>query len=178
MTDAAKKSLVWLNLGCSPDWLLSSSVLQEANGLMEEVVKMKLKEGVAAAMLALATLLMEASKKNAGEEEEKPPEEWMVDDVSSLERLKVRQNANLNLNGIWSWSWVLNQQETVWVSTVRIEMKWRQRTENVNVEGGEAAPIREVEWMKKIPLVDTRMRVWKVAMVGCHALVWKQPILS
>lgn len=52
---------------------------------MEEVVK--LKEAVAAAMRALATLLMAASEKNAGEEEGKPPEEWMADDVSSLERL-------------------------------------------------------------------------------------------
>ena len=75
MVDAAKKSLVWLNLDCSPDCLLLSSVLQ-ANRLMEEVVKMK--EAVAAAMLALTTPLMEASK-----EEGKSPEEWMVDDVSS-----------------------------------------------------------------------------------------------
>ena len=79
---------------------------------MEEVVKMK--EAVAAAMLALATLLMEASEKNGGEEDGKPPEEWMVDDVSSLERLNhvwiclvcqwATENANLNLNEIWSWS--------------------------------------------------------------------------
>jgi hypothetical protein len=79
---------------------------------MKEVVKMK--EAVSAAMRALATLLMKASQKNAGEEEGKPPEEWMVDDVSSLERLNhvriclvcwwVTENANLNLNGNWSWS--------------------------------------------------------------------------
>jgi hypothetical protein len=111
VADAAKINLVWLNLGCSPGCLLSSSVLQ-ANRLVEEVVKMK--EAVAAAMLALATLLMEAPENNVGGGEGKPPEEWMVDDVSSLERLNhvwiclvcrwVTENANLNLNGTWSWS--------------------------------------------------------------------------
>ena len=111
MADAAVISLVWLILCCSPDCLLSSSVLQ-AKRSMEEVVM--LKEAVAAAMGAMATPLMDASEKNAGEEERKPPEGWMADDVSSSERLNhvwmslvcwwVTENANLNLNGIWSWS--------------------------------------------------------------------------
>jgi hypothetical protein len=79
---------------------------------MEEVAK--LKEAVAAAMEALATLLTEASEKKAGEQEGKPPEEWMADDVSSSECLNhvwicfacwwVTENANLTLNEIRSWS--------------------------------------------------------------------------
>lgn len=32
-------------------------------------------------------------------------------------------NTNLNLKGIWSWSWVLNQQETVYVSMMVVEMR-------------------------------------------------------
>jgi len=73
-----------------------------------------MKEAVAVAMRALATLLMGVSVKNAGEEEGKPPEEWMADDVSSLECPNhvwicfvcwwVTENGNLNLNGIWSLS--------------------------------------------------------------------------
>ena len=110
MADTAKKSLVEpeMNLDCSLDCLLSSSVLQ-AKRLMEEFVK--LKKAVAAAMGVLATLLIEAleKEKNAGEEEGQAPQEWMGDDVSSLERLNhlwmclvVTENANLNSNGIWS----------------------------------------------------------------------------
>ena len=85
VADAAKVSLVWLNLGCSPDFLLLSLVLQ-AKRLMEEVVK--LEEAVAAAMRVVAALLMEASENNAGEEERKPPGEWMADDASLSARLK------------------------------------------------------------------------------------------
>lgn len=105
MADAA---IVWSNLGCAPDCLLSFSVPRVNRLHMEEFVKMK--EAVpAAAMLALATLLLEASEETPKEEEGMPPEEWMVDDVS-LEPLTrvwiclvcwwVTENANLNLNGI------------------------------------------------------------------------------
>jgi len=136
---------------------------------MEEVAKIKY--AVAAAMRALETLLMDALEKNA-REEGKPPEEWMIDAVSSSERLNhvwiclvcwwVTENAYLNLK---SWSWVC-EYETVCVSMVGVELKWGQGTENV--EGVEVTPIPEVGWMN-IP---------SLAMVALVVERWKRQFLS
>lgn len=62
----------------------------------------------------------------------------------------------------------MNQQETVYVSMVGVEMGWRkewgQRTETA--EGEAAAPTLVVGWVKRVPLVDERMYFSKVeAMV-------------